>query len=296
MLAHDIKSILTLVPAIQPMVKKANLEEEYPLDNADGCIASNARYHYRTKVASKMIPDLDLALKLEKAAQMYGVQDKVQIIKEALDAVSEAKKNDQIDNLFTLPVKQAEALFEGNLADFLDIEKAAEEAVSLVETYGDSITSEEVKRYSGEAFFDKTAAIQALNARADVTGKPVFSKVAEIVERSTGEILSSQEARDICRHVTTLDKMANLDVKGFNFYKEAMITKTAKVRSALMVKICGKPVPYEHIARFGSDRIGSILGKDVAAALTGDPLNDKQIIESLPLDHQRILQRVIKSS
>jgi hypothetical protein len=92
-----------------------------------------------------------------------------------------------------------------------------------------------------------------------------------------------------------LDKKAGLDIMGFNFYKEALIVKKAAYAGGLSVKVDGQDVPYSKIQALGKERIGSFLGKDIGASLTEDPVNDKAVIESLPLDSQKMLASILKS-
>ena len=295
MLAHDIKQILSLLPEAQSLVKKADLVQDYPLDNVDGCIASNLRYAYRVKVAHKTV-DPDLAPTLEKAAKLYGVTETVQEFAQKLDMISQQALTKIAEAVFDVPLEQAQANFEGNLTGFHDVQDLVKQAEALSSTYGDKITSEEVKRYSGNCYFDKEAAVASLVARANFTGRPVFSKFAEIIDKGIdgSEQVSSSEIRSICSKITELDKSAGLDKRGFNIYKEALFTKEARLKSALLVKVAGKKVPYESIMKLGSHRIGSILGDDVGKSITGNPYQDKAVIESLPLDSQRVLAGVLK--
>ena len=78
-------------------------------------------------------------------------------------------------------------------------------------------------------------------------------------------------------------------MRGYNFYNEAFITKEAAA-SALMIKLDNTEVPVENVLRAP---IGHILGEDVAKEVGSDPYNAKTVLETLPLDMQRLLlQRV----
>lgn len=298
MLAHNLKEILTIVPDLKEHIKQANIEEEYPLDNKDGAIASYIRCYYLSKVAHKIV-DPDVMEKLEKAAHLYNIKDQVKPFIERMKKYAEQTQFDELAKAYAVNVKEAEANFEGSLTGFFDIEKAATEAKELMTKYASTITSDAVKRYAGQAYFNKQAAIEALNARTQVTGNKVFDKIAEIVEKNMDIDSPQVEVNDICRTVTMLDKKAGLTAKGFNFYKEALSVAPERINAngatILTVRVAGKPVPYEKIERLGKQRIGMYLGKDVADEMTADPALNKRIIESLPLDLQRVLAGILKS-
>jgi hypothetical protein len=294
MLAHNLKHILSIIPEAQELIKKADLEQEYPLDNKDGCIASYLRYVYLTKVAHKTI-DADLVDKIEKAAKFHGIKPIISNLTDRLEKYAKEDFKMNLNKSFAFNVKQAEASFEGNLAGFMDIETITKEAQDLYQTFGNQVTSEEVNRYVGRAFFNKAAAVNALNARAVATGKEVFNKFAEIIDRSMDGTEAPEVVTDICDKVVQLDKKAGLHLKGFNPYKEFLLTKESQIRSILMIKVAGKSVPYEKLMKLGSHRIGQFLGKEVQASMTGNPLHDKAVIESLPLDSQRVLQSLLRN-
>jgi hypothetical protein len=295
MLAHDLKNILSILPEAKELIKEANIEQDYPLDNKDSVIASNLRYQYRIKVAGKLGPlDPEFVTKLEKAAHLYGVDAQLKPLIQKLEKHAEALIRELINKQSRLTVKQAEANFEGKLTGLnvnpLDLTKEAKE---IYAQYGDKVISEEVLRYAGKAYFDKQAALNALEARAQATGKHVFTKVAEVINRSLDDG-TEREVMDACARITELDNKTGLTLKGFNIYKEAMVPKS-KVRSILNVKLCGSHVPYEKIHRLGKDRIGKYLGKDIGSSLTDDPVTNKQVLESLPRDVQHVLMGMLKS-
>lgn len=294
MLAHNLKEILSIVPDLKEHIKQANIEEDYPLDNKDGCVASFVRCYYLTKIANKNV-GTEVMEKLEKAANLYNIKDEVMPFIEQIKKYAEEKQNGIIKSAEVLPVKAAEANFEGSLTGFFDIEKAAEEATTLMTKYSTGITSDEVKRYAGKAYFDKQAAVAALEARATFTGREIFTKIAEVVGKHMDYDSPQKEILDVCAKVTKLDKEAGLNARGFNFYKEALSVSPERVGSALTVRVAGKNVPYEKIDRLGTRRIGMYIGKDVSEQMTHDPVLNKRIIESLPLDLQRVLAGLLKN-
>jgi hypothetical protein len=293
MLAHNLKDILSIVPELKEHIKQANVEEEFPLDNRDGCLASYVRCYYLVKVAGKPV-EPEIMERLEKAATLYGIkQDAVKFIS-AMKKYAEEKEKKAILELNKVGAEQAQRAFEHSLSGFIDIEKTAETAQELVKQYGTAITSPEVKRYAGQAYFLKEAAIQALEGRTAATGKEVFRKIAEIVQRSMAQDPTPAEVIDLCAKVTVLDKKAGLHMKGFNIYKEVLTSDLEKVASVLSVSVCGKNVPYEKIEKLGSHRISQFIGKDVAESMTGDPLHNKHVFEALPLDSQRALDNLLR--
>lgn len=298
MLAHNLKEILSIVPDLKEHIKQANIEEEFPLNNKDGAIASYMRCYYLSKIACKAV-DPEIVDQLIKAAHLYGIKETVEPFIQRMKKYAETKQQEELTKSEAMDVKTAEANFEGSLAGFFDIEKAASDASELMTKYAADITSESVKRYAGKAYFNKQAAIEALNARTLVCGDKVFEKIADLVEKNMDIDSPQQEINDICRTVTKLDKKAGLNAKGFNFYKEALSVAPERINTngatILAVKVAGKTVPYEKIERLGKKRIGMYLGKDIADEMTSDPVLNKRIIESLPLDLQRVLLGILKS-
>lgn len=292
MLAHNIKDILTLVPEATSMVKQANLEEDFPLDNKDSACASYLRVNYLTKVAERKL-DLDLVAKIEKAAELYGVKDQVDPYLSRFNTIE--KKASAAQSQYGLTLKDIEAGFEGDLSGlgFLGIEKAASAAKKIVGDFGDMVKSAEVLRYAGHAYLNKTAAVQALGNRFYASKDPSFIKVARVVVDDIREDDFSAIS-SLCDTITQLDKQAGLDIIGFNFYKEALLTKMSALCSSMTVNLAGTQVPFESIQKFGKDRIASTLGGDIAKAITGSPVEDKAMLESLPRDLQVMLAGLVK--
>jgi hypothetical protein len=290
MLAHNIKEVLTIIPEALEFVKQASLELDFPTDNKDSVAASYLTAAYLVKVANKTL-DVDLLKKLEKAASLHGIKEQLDLLTPRFSQMTKVASEEETMSF----VKAAEAMFEGELCGFLNIEKAAEQAYSLVNQYSDKITSTEVRRYSGQAYLNKEAAIQALSTRHYATKEKneYYVKIASLVESSVKEddFLS---IRDICKAVTLLDKQAGLDLIGFNFYKEALITKQSELASSLSVTLVGQKVPYTKISALGKDAVSSYMGKDIGNSLNGDPCHDKSVLESLPRDLQSMLLNILK--
>lgn len=294
MLAHNMKDILTLVPEAAEFVKKANLEEEFPVDNSDSAAASYLRANYLVKVAGKTVSEDVFAL-TKKAVDLYGIKDKLDAL---LPKFNTMQKQANASGP-SVPVKVVEASFEGDLTGFgfLSLEKTASCARDLWDQYGEEIKSEEVRRYAGRAWLNKEAAVIGLANRYHATkGKCTeFVKIARLVNDQV-KPNDFEAIGNLCQTITALDKKAGLDIIGFNFYKEALITKEAEFVGSCKVMLAGEEVPYEKIQRFGKDRIGATIGDDVAKELTDCPVTNKAVLESLPLDLQRMLKSLVKSN
>jgi hypothetical protein len=139
----------------------------------------------------------------------------------------------------------------------------------------------------------KKACLEGLAARYQASREPAFLKVAESVMVIPVESFASGSPGlgVLMTGIANLDKQASLNEKGFDPFRE-MLSKQAELGSQMTVKLDGKDVPYESIARLGKDRISAYVGADVADSLT-DPCTSKQILETLPLDLQRILNNLI---
>lgn len=292
MLAHNIKAILTLVPEARSMTKQASLEEDFPYDSKDSVCASYLRVHYLEKVAEKAV-DSVVKAKITKAAELHAVKETLDTFLDRFNTFE--KKAAETESKYGLTLKDVEAGFEGELGGFgfLGIEKTASTARGIYEKYGDAVTSPEVRRYAGRAWLNKEAAVLSLANRYHATKEQAFVKVARIVVDSIKEN-DFDAIGQLCTTVTELDKKAGLDIIGFNFYREALITKQAAFETATSISLAGTPVPWESIKKFGTERIASVLGKDISDAMTGDLSNDKAVLESLPLDMQKMLLALCK--
>lgn len=291
MLAHNLKEILEIVPEAMSLVKQANLEEEFPTDCKDSVTASYLRVAYLEKYAEKYVSPETKAF-IEKAAGLYGIKDGLDKFIPRFNNLE--KKASIQEKTYGLDLMEKQAYFEGSLGGFLNIEKAAEAATELVEKYGmDNITSTDVLRYAGKAYLNKEAAIKTLSNRYYATKDNSFVKLAQITANNIREDDFSN-INELCKTVTLLDKKAGLDIIGFNFYKEALLTKQAELISVMAVNLAGEQIPYEKILKFGKERIASTLGKDVANDFTGNPAADKPMLEALPRDLQIMLKGLVK--
>lgn len=278
-----LKKIQELLPEIQPLVKRASVEDGFPLGSKIDTVVSAVKVGYLTKVANTGVSDSTFNL-VKKAVSLYDVEEETEeLVKELVKRANEVP-GPRIEER----VKLAEAYFEGQLTGFMDLTKVASQAEDLWDSYRDLISSDEVKRYAGEAFLHKEAAISHLKARGHLTGKEDFTKLASLVEATRQDKITPDDVRMICRAVTLMDKQAGLLSKGMNFYKEALIVKQAGIGSALLVSLDTKQVPVESILALGP-RLGQVLGDDVAKEIGSDPVTAKAVVESLPRDLKQLL-------
>jgi hypothetical protein len=294
MLAYSIKDILELVPEALPFVKQASLQQEMPLDSKDSCIATALEIKYHEKVAYQAI-DVFALEKVSKAIKAYGVEAEVASLGDAMVKAANARKAQQaFEANDSYILKQAS--FEGDLAGFSDIVKMSEAATELYKEATDKsiIPSEDVLRYSGHGFMDKESAVKALANRYHATGDVSFVKIAGAIAKLPFEV-KSETVRDICNTVTQMDKQAGLSLKGYNFYKETVLTKEASIRSALNVMLCGKSIPFEKIARVGKGRISSYMGTEVGEEFDRGAAHFKQAAEAMPRDLQQLLINLTKN-
>lgn len=287
MLAHNIKEVLTLAPEAFNLVKEASLDKDFPVDNKSSVAASYLVATYLEKVAHRSISESVFSL-IKKAVDLYGLADELEPLVCKFDMVE--KQAAAVSDTFVLDMQE----FEDSLSGwgYTCLEKTASTAQELVEKYGDRVVSPLVLQYSCSGWLDKEAAVQSLANRVVATKgtEPGYIKIARLVANNVA-LGDSAALKDLCQTVTTLDKQAGLDLLGFNFYREAVMLKQAGV----LVSIGGEGVPFEKIVKFGKDRIGTLVGSDVANALTGDVVNDKAVLESLPRDLQLVLKASLKN-
>lgn len=284
MTVHSLREALTLVPEAAELCKAASISDDLLTDSEASTLASYLRAAYLTKVANQVVPEKDLH-RINTAVALYGLMDKAaefsqKMAQRHVSQTLEKQASDQISSRVHL----AEMLVEdmsGNLV------KAASAARDLYDSYGEYVTSPLVRRYACGDVFVKEAAVRALRGRAAISHMPEFEKIASIVEASDETKLTQEDLRNIASCVTQLDKKAGL--LSYNFYAEAFITKEAAA-SCLTVTVDKSQVPVENILKAP---IGNILGEDVAKEIGSDPYQAKAVVESLPLDMQRLLlQRV----
>lgn len=289
MLAYDLKAILEIVPEAMPLVKKANLEQDFPVDSKDSYIASMLRVKYLTKVAHTSV-DYDAQNLLDKAGTLYNASEELAPMLEKLEKYAELKVLAQRSLEDSIASTNLE--FYNSISGLADLEKAASIACKAYDLYGEEGMSDEMLKYAGVGFLHKEAAVKGMIARYQASKNPMFVKLARMVSDVDETSVTRGDILSLASTVTSLEKEANLQLYGFNFYKDCIVKSASSV---LEISIAGQKVPYETIARLGKDRIATVVGKEVADELKNDPVNDKHVLESLPLDLQKILLSIIKS-
>lgn len=295
MISYTIKQILTLVPEAFPLLKQAQYEEDYPLNNKSSAIASALRVSYERDILGKSV-DIDTMEKVAMAVDVYGLEDVVKSLSKEM--VSEhrgrmEKSASVADAPTTYMEKQAQ--MEAGLAGYKDIQGLVKQAEVLREEARalDQEPADYVLRYSCDAWMDKEAAINGLHARYALTKNDMFVKLAAALGMEEAIVPSGPLVKNFCETITGMDKLAGLDWKGFDIYKECLLTKTAAAR-AVKVRVGKQEYPIERIMRIPKHHLTNYLGADVASSLS-DPHTAKAVIESLPADMHSVLNTVIKS-
>lgn len=291
MLAHSIKHILELVPEALPLVKQASVDQEMPLDNKDSVLATALQVGYFEKVAYSPVDVFKLE-KIAQAVKAYGLGDQVKeltdsMVKAAHEKIASADTNS--GSMYDMRV----SAFEGNLSH-MTTEHRSESAVQLYkEAKERGVTpSDDVTLYSGNAYLSKEAAVKALSVRFDKTKNTDFVKIAEAIVKTE---MNPTTVRMVAGAIDGMDKAAGLHFTGHNFYKEVFFVKEAAFKGSVSVRLAGKEVPYESIERVGKQRISQYIGADVAKEMDGGPMNFKTVIETLPMDLQRVLASLVKN-
>lgn len=297
MLGFTLKKILNLVPDALEHVKQASIEQSLPLDSRDSCIASALEVKYHEVVDGKSVDPYDIE-KVASAVKVYGVSDVVKDLNSKLIKAAElSSRESYMQSRLKETYFSKEAMFKGELTGFInDPLSKADKAEALVKQASELGVEpcEEVVRYSSQLLLDKSAALNALSARYQATKDAVFVKIATAIGQMPESGYKPETVKDICRTISGLDKMAGLNLKGFDFYKEALLTKEALV-SVLRIRLGSEEVPYESIERVGRSRIAQYVGEDVAKEMDAGPENTKAVLETLPRDLQRVVLDLIKN-
>ena len=296
MIGYTIRHILNLAPEALPLIKEASVEEDYPVGNRAGCIASALRVQYELMV-NKASVDYFQMEKVASAVEAYGVSEVVEQMSQLMLSRNAGLTKSASASAAQIPdllVKQAS--FEGDLSGFKDVEalnKTAEEVLDECMALGLE-PSDAVRRYAADGYLSKEAAIVAFQHRFEKTENPIFVKLAAALGTEDSLLPSGPLVRTLCKTVTGLDKEAGLLSQGFDFYKEAVIVKSAAV-SALRVRVGKEEFPIEKILSIPKHTLSQYLGDDVANELGSDPMTTKAVVESLPSDLQQVLLSVLRN-
>lgn len=287
MLAHTLKSILELVPEAMPMIKQAQVDEDFPLSNRDSCLASALCVNYSAKISGTPVA-LPVIEKVAKAVKLYNVENEVKhLTDKMLAAVHEKKASAILPEQYML--KQAN--FEGDFTGFSDVIEQCDKAVELYKeaTALGLEPSTQVKRYSGHGWLLKEAAVKSLAVRYHKTNDSGYVKLAAAVNKANEFNLKPETIVDLCRTVAEMDKKAGL---AMDFFKETLVTKEAEALDAVTVKLRGREVPLNSIIALGEHRLAGYLGTEITREMKDGPMNFKAALEALPIDSQQLLLKM----
>lgn len=294
MLGFTLKHILTLIPEVTPLVKQASVEMEYPIGSKADCLASALAIEYKKRFTTDEV-DFDHIEKVAKAIELYDIENVVATYSKKMIQASQAAILKQASADFEGSFLTKQANWESDFAGGANIREMAERAEVLFETAKAEGTkpSDKVMTYSGNSYLSKQAAVDALGARYEVTKDDRFVKIASSMGGEPAVITSDRTVKSLCRVVTKLDEANDLFVRGFDFYKEAGIEKTAGRKT--LVKIAGQQYPLDKVMRVPASYLDDYVGPGFSKEIHNDPNAAAQIIESLPSDSQQILSRLLKN-
>lgn len=296
MIGYTLKHVLELVPEALPLVKKANLESEYPLDNKDGCMASALVMAYNSKQGR--FTESDSMQKIATAVIAYGIEDDVERLSRLVTIRDGLVKSASTQTTATkAQFKVDESQLEHSLGGVKDIQGLTKQASSIYERSQElgEEASETAKMYSGNAYMVKSAALDALNARFHLTQDPTFVKIAAALSSQPDVLPPGPLVKKLCEVVSSLDKQAHLEQKGLDFYKETLITKKA-AESTVRVKIGKEEYPVNALQKIPRHHLTNYMGEDFCKEIDSDPETAKAVVESLPADMQQVLLTVLKNA
>jgi len=267
-----ISELLTEFPELSPLVKAAESWDDFPTDTDAQVIFSFA-----------------LANHMEKSAQIYDIPEHVK------RAVAVGKiRNPEITRIVDgiaqkqLPKMQArsnealtkEASVPSIVAEEFYMEKSAAELRDIADTYGHQFHTPELAIKAGQKGFSKEAAIESLQSRCAASGDKRYEQLVDMLEKTAGD-LSTERCATLGAAMDILDRETGLASYGFNFAKEA-----AQRRSELPVKLDKKTASIEELLQ-KHQHLENIVGDK----LPKDPHELKAVMETLPLDLKRLVER-----
>lgn len=295
MLIRHAKDLITTVPEAMDFIKQASVfDHAENLHLPDNAVATALDLAYMARTGQEI--DGQLVKKAEEALKLHGLEKKANELIELMASRMAAPKKD-LEKEAQSRIAVIQDLVTGINPD---LEKAAELATWIKESqYADTYAvknSELVDMYSCHGFMDKQAAEAALLRRARLSGMPEFEKAAETLRTSESDFMSPAQLQEVCKLVTGMDKQANLNKFGMNFYKEVMIVGELQKKAYSMnltVRLAGKDIQIDKILSADYGKLEAVLGTEIATNLHGDPMTAKAVVESLPMDSQKILEAVI---
>lgn len=283
---QNIKHVISYVPEAVELTKQAHVDKEFPTNSKDSTILSALEITYLTKVAGTKV-DTEVQDRVNSAVSLYGVGEGVSELSSLMLSRVNEKQASEVD--FSEEVSQAQEVVEAMTCGRFDLEKVAHKASSLYDEYSDLVTSDIVKRYAGVGMLNKEAAELALSYRYSRTKDDRFMKIASIINSSKVEKFTPEENRMIADAVVGLEKEAGM--VGMDFYKDALMVKSASISSSIMIDLGGRQVSAETIIA-KAPTVANVIGEDVASDIeNASPVEVKAIVDSLPMDLKAILRR-----
>lgn len=299
LLAYSISNITDLIPESIEFIKKASIDEEFPIDNKDSALASGLQMEYLLKIAHRPV-DPYVFDKVQNAIDLYGIRDNFEKLAKDMTRRSVSRLFEETPS--TLCKKARDHFDYVSSRMYKDIDQVVDAAEAFEKSA--ALAGEELpqlaKRYAGQMRLDKSASLKALNSRIaalDIMSKSAedYSKLRDTLETMNHTYgLDVPLVRDICKTVTEMDKQAGLSNLGFDFYKEALVDDSM-IKEALYVKLANNDVPYEKLEKVGYDNFSHYIGKDVADEMKNGPVAFKTVMETLPLDLQKLAYNLTKN-
>lgn len=157
---------------------------------------------------------------------------------------------------------------------------------------------DEIRKMAGMTVTDRQPLVDWIEARreaAPVEHKDGYQKLANAVKRMPEELRDRAQQVKLAEAIGDLDAMAGLD----RFYDRKLpdplmtVFNSSKV-AGQGVTLAGRFLPIERVASYPSTFYSDILGPDIvreASDMSGqmDPQRLAQVLETLPVDMQRML-------
>ncbi len=257
-------------------------------------IASSLAIEYALTV-DRVPVDRTVMEKVAYAVEAFGVTDEVATLKQSLAAkINQLEKKASAQSEGSWLTKQAQFLGELSFAkDIPVLVKQAEELFAEITAQGQT-PCEEILQYSGNAYLSKEAALGALQARYQLTRNETLLKIASALSLQNDFLEAGPLARNLCSTLTEMDKEAGLHIKGFDFYKETMVTKSAAISNS-MVQLGNGSYPMSKIAQIPESYLKSYMGDEFAQEMQSDPNSARAMVESLPMDMKNVLVSLLKN-
>lgn len=295
MIGYTLKHVLELIPEAAELVKSANIEQEWPLASKADCLASSLGVAYKSRVAGEYV-DFDLMTKIATATEAYGLTEKAAELATEMHVRSTKliEKSASLPSADEFLVKQA--YFEGELTGLMKLDSITKQAEELFEESQKlGVTPKNsVLVYSGNSYLNKQAALDALGARFYASNNDTFLKIAAALSKEAEVIPPSPLVKNLCNTVSQLDKKAGLSARGFNFFKESLITKEAAAQT-MNVNVAGRTYPLSKLMETPPEYVNQYLGEGFMEEVTADPAAAKAMVEALPMDSQQVLAQVLRN-